>query len=340
MNICIDESGTFVYTTVQDSWNCVAAYAYPEVSRRALTELMAQFKLRAGKSRNSEVKLRDVGEEDYLWLLANLGRLDGMLYAIATDASLNTPDVRGRHQTQQVEKILAPISHMHHESGRQAVRDLSDKVSRLPLQLYVQMISQVQLVLSIINSAVLFFVQRNHQTLSKFRWRIDQKNSEKTEYEEAFSHVLPAFLQSASLREPIPMLEGANYSWFNRFYFPKDEEPTYLQDEYGIESQDEDDRKLNIGKLVREDVEFIDSKGNLRVQVADLLASGLRRCLRNSFNRNDEAASLLGTLMVQRTHNQAPVKLISFGTEDHAPGDGAERAVIIMREHARGMLAL
>jgi len=329
-----------VHTTAQESWNCVAAYVYPESNRRSISELMVQFKSRVGKNRGAEVKLRDVGEGDYIWLLASLRGLDGVLFSIATDASLNTPSVIEHHQAQQVANILKPIPIMHFEEGRQGLRDLADKVARLPIQLYVQMVSQVQLVIAILHSAVLYYVQRKPQTLSRFRWRIDQKNSEKTEYEEAFSQVLPAFLQSASLREPMIMLEEANYSWFDRFYYPEGEAPTYLQDVYGIESNDADDRKLNIGQIVREDAEFVDSKAHFGVQVADLLVSGLRRCLRCGFHRNDDVARLLGALMVQSVGNDVPIKLISFGTEDHDAGDGAARSVVIMRDNARGMLAL
>jgi len=329
-----------VYTTAQESWNCVAAYVYPESNRRSISELLVQLKSRIGKSRGAEVKLRDIEESDYIWLLASLRRLDGVLFAIATDASLNTPSVIEHHKARQVDNILKPIPLMHYEEGRQGLRDLADKVARLPIQLYVQMVSQVQLVIAILHSAVLYFVQRKPQTLSRFRWRIDQKNSEKTEYEKAFSQVLPAFLQSASLREPMIMLEEANYSWFDRFYFPEGEEPTYLQDVYGIESNDADDRKLNIGQIVREDTDFVDSKAHLGVQVADLLVSGLRRCLRNSFNRNDDVARLLGSLMVQSVGSDAPIKLISFGSDNHDAGDGAARSVVIMRDTARSMLVL
>jgi hypothetical protein len=340
VNICIDESGTFVYTIAEESWNCVAAYIYPESNRRSISELLEQLKSRVGKGRGAEVKLRDIEESDYVWLLANLRRLDGVLFAIATDASLNTPSVIEHHKARQVDNILKPIPLMHYEEGRQGLRDLADKVGRLPIQLYVQMVSQVQLVIAILHSAVLYFVQRKPQTLNRFRWRIDQKNSDKTEYEEAFSQVLPPFLQSASLREPMLMIEEANYSWFDRFYFPEGEEPTYLQDVYGIQSNDADDRKLNIGKIVGEDAKFVDSKTHPGVQIADLLASGLRRCLRNSFSRNDDVARLLGSLMVQSVGNDAPVKLISFGAEDHDAGAGAARSVVIMRDSARGMLAL
>lgn len=338
MNICIDESGTFVYTSAQDSWNCVAAYVYPETDRRSITELMLQFKRRIGVNRNSEIKLREVSESDYLWLLVKLNSLEGVLYAVATDASLNTVDVIKQHQIEQVNKILKPIPLMHYEEGRQGLRDLAEKVACLPAQLYVQMISQVQLVISVLHSAVLYFVQRRPQTLSRFRWRIDQKNSEKTAYEEAFSQLLPVFLQSASLREPMIMLNEANYSWFDRFYFPRGEEPTYLQDEYGITSNDADGRKLNIGKVVRENAEFVDSKVNLGVQVADLLASGVRRCLRNNFARNDTAAHLLGSLMVRRVNGELPIELISLGVENHDGGDGVGRVVAIMGNSARNIL--
>jgi hypothetical protein len=204
--------------------------------------------------------------------LVRLRKWDGVLYAVSTDAIVNTPEVVSRHQDDQTRKMLEHVDKMLYESGRESLRALACRVGELPHQLYVQMICQVQLVIQILHSAVIYFVQRYPATLSRFRWRIDQKNSTPTSYEEAYSHVLPAFLQSASLRDPMPMLKGADYRSFDRFYFPKGDEPTYLRDTYGIDIDDADDRKLNIGQLVREDVRFVDSKSDAGVQVADLFA--------------------------------------------------------------------
>ena len=87
----------------------------------------------------------------------------------------------------------------------------------------------------IVRDGVLYFVQRFPKSLGKFRWKIDQKNSTRTEYEKTFETLTPALLQSFSLREPIPMLEGADYSAFQRFDYPEGETPTYLKTVYGID---------------------------------------------------------------------------------------------------------
>ena len=338
MKIAIDESGTFVYSNVENSWNCVAAYVYPEIHNRRIKEEVSQLLQRHAKDGQKEVKLRDLSESEYMDFLVRLSKWDGVLYAISTNSAVNTPETVNQHQQEQTRKMLQHVDKMLYESGRESVRALARRVSELPHQLYVQMICQVQLVIQILHSAVIYFVQRYPPTLSRFRWRIDQKNSTPTSYEEAYSQVLPAFLQSASLREPMPMLEGADYRWFDRFYFPKGDEPTYLRDTYGIDIEDGDDRKLNVGQLVREDVRFVDSKSDAGVQVADLLASGLRRCLRGQFKANDHVASLIGGLMVQREYNNVPVQLISLGAEESEIRGGTYSALCQMRASSRAML--
>ena len=90
------------------------------------------------------------------------------------------------------------------------------------------------------------------------------------------------------------MLEGADYSAFSRFEYSEDEAPAYLEEEYGIENTG-DAPGLNIGKVIHEDLQFVDSKGSLGVQAADLLAAGVRRLLRRNFNDHSQAARLLGT---------------------------------------------
>jgi len=338
MNICIDESGSFVHSSSDDSWNCVAAYIYPEVHKRKILEEVRRLLVHHGKIGQREVKLRDLTEAEYTDFLTRLGRWDGVLYAVATDAATNTPGVVTEHQQDQTRKILEHVDKMKYEGGREVLRTLARRVSELSHHLYVQMICQIQLVKQILQSALIYFVQRYPQTLSRFRWKIDQKNSTLTSYEQAYKLVLPAFVQSASLREPITMLEGENYRWFDRFYYPKGEEPTYLRDDYGINIGDDGRRKLNVGKLVREHVRFVDSRSDAGVQVADLLASGLRRCLRGQFVDNDRVASLIGRLTVQREYNQVPVKLVSLGQEERGVGEVAESALLQIRTSSRSML--
>ena len=141
-----------------------------------------------------------------------------------------------------------------------------------------------------IRCGTLYFVQRFPKDLGRYRWRIDQKNSTKTEYETAFEMLTPAWLQSFSLEKPFQFLEGADYSAFRRFSYPEGSAPTYLKTVYGSDVRG---ASTNIGQLVREDLKFVDSQRDHGVQIADFLASGLRRCLRGGFKDNQQAARLL-----------------------------------------------
>ena len=69
------------------------------------------------------------------------------------------------------------------------------------------------------------------------------------------------------------MLNGADYSAFKRFDYGEGEAPDYLRTTYGIDIDVSD--STNIGKVVHEDLRFVDSQQEVGVQVADLLASGI-----------------------------------------------------------------
>lgn len=338
MNIFVDESGSFVDAPKAGSWNSVAAYMSPESDRKHVRRLLSSLKRSVGAAAASEIKLKHVPEKQYFRFLQGLSKLSGALYAVATDSGLNQAAAVATHQAVQTAKVVEHKDKMIHQSGRDGVQALSDRIGALAPQLYVQMHCQVNLIEAILHSGVLYFVQRKPRSLGAFRWRIDQKNSTKTEYETAFQQVLPAFLQSISIRDPMPMLIEADYSSFNRFNWAPDEKPTYLKDTYGIEVMEEESA-LNVGMVVRENLQFVDSKSNPGVQIADLLASGIRRCLRYEFTDNETAASLLGQIMVQNYKGKLPMQLLGFSEAQPVVDENAGQMVKIMERKARAMLA-
>ena len=87
--------------------------------------------------------------------------------------------------------------------------------------------------------------------------------------------------------------------------------PITSEEVYGIEVG----VGLNIQKLIRGNIKFMDSKDSSGIQVVDLVVSGIRRCLRGQFSDNDKAASTLGRLMLQAKHNAPPLNLISFADD-------------------------
>jgi len=337
MNIFIDESGTFVNAKKPNSWNSIAAYTSPESDRRHIRKILGDLKRSTGALANTEVKLRDVEEAQYFKFLEQLGKHNGVLFSVATDAGLNQEAGIAAHQRIQAAKIIEHKDKMLHQSAKDGLQTLSQQVAELAPQLYIQLQCQIQLIDNVIRYGTLYFVQRMPKHLGYFRWRIDQKNSERTVYESAFLTVLPAFLQSRSLRDPFIMLKDADYSAFSRFDYTKENRPTYLQNIYGLDVN-ESELATNIGMLVREKLEFVDSKQNQGVQIADLLVSGIRRCLRQGFEDNKTAAHLLGRLMVNRERRYQPIQFLGFTDEEIKVSDEVARLSKIMEKSCRSLL--
>jgi hypothetical protein len=334
MNIYIDESGSFVSAPAKGSWNVVAAVAAPESSRRQIKHAVKTLKLSAAVPGMDEVKLKHTGEKQYITFLNCLWKTQAILFATATDAGLNTPERLARHQAIQVAKIRENIPLMRFEGGRRGVELLANQLEVISPQLYAQLVCQVDLLHEVVGRSINYFAQRVPATLSEFRWRIDQKNTTKTTYEEAFEKIAPSLLQTRSLREPAARVEGFDYRHFSKYEFPHGKTPDYLETEYGINIE----HALNIGKLVRGNLKFEDSKKSIGIQVADLLASGLRRCLRGEFENNDIVSRSLGRLTLQNERGKFPVHLVSFAQSEDSADIIASNVVKAFAKESRNML--
>jgi hypothetical protein len=274
MNIFVDESGSFVLANRKNAFCVVAAYIIPDRQLEEMESLIAA--LRAESGAGAETKLRDLPEDKYVGLLSKLSSLDGLAFAVAVDVGLHRPQHIECHRNMQARKIRQNAPRMVYEEGRSAVIALADAMEALPLQLYTQLVCQVGLFHTILTRAPVYYVQRDPSVLAAFRWRVDRKAQSPTKYERAFKDVLAALLQSRSIQDPMIMLEGADYSFFHRFEYEAGGVPEYLERDYGIQIES----GTNVGKLIHEDFQFVDSDLSAGVQVADLIAGGVRRLLR------------------------------------------------------------
>jgi hypothetical protein len=313
MHIYIDESGTFTYTPKPHAWSSVCAIVIPDHAMGATEKALQDFKADNGFATTDELKLGKVADEmTYFRLLGRLERLNCTLYGLATDAHLNTPVSVSAHKSTSAQALLKHIKKMVHQSAREGVQGVADRVRNLSDQLYIQFTCQIQLMHFVVSQAVTYYAQHDPESLSSFVWRVDQKNpGGKTEFEEVFESLSPGYLQTLSLKDPLPRVDGFDYSHMARYDYQKGEGPTYLRDVYNVEVNLDD--VLDVGKLIREDIQFVDSKESFGIQLADLLAAGLRRCLRREFKDNLRAAAFLGRLMIQRESGKHPVLLLSLG---------------------------
>lgn len=311
MYVYIDESGSFVPTRRRGSWNCVAAYVSPENETPDLANALAVLRQESGISSSSEeLKLRRVPERCYFAFLGALVPLQGVVFAAASDAGFQSEGEIRAHQRIQADKIEEHKDKMRFSSAREGLNEFAEQIRTISPQLYVQLYCHAYLVFSVINRGISYLAQRCPEQLGAVRWRIDQKDASDNVFEDSYLKLLLPLLQSMSLEMPSIMIRGVDYSHFSRFEYAEGEAPTYLSDVYRIET--DHDPGINLGKLLREDFRFEDSRDNEGIQVADLVNSGFRRCLRGGFSNNRRAARLLGSLLVQDVTNRTPIDLLSF----------------------------
>lgn len=334
MRIFIDESGSFAYAPDNNAWSTVGAVVILDESMGAAEAALQQFKIENGFPITEELKLGKVADElSYFRLLNRLAQLDCTMYGLATNAHLNTPEAARRHKIQAAQQMVKHIDRMVHQSMKDSILNLSKQVLGLSDQLYIQLTCQIKLLHYIVSQAVTYYVQISPESLRSFIWRMDQKEpTKKTEFERAFEDLSPPYLQTLSLSDPLPIVEGFNYSHMAKY--ESREAPTYLKDQYGVDV--DLSNVLDIGKLIREDFQFVDSQNDFGIQLADLLASGLRRCLKKEFKDNLRAAAFLGRLMVGRGRGLHPLLLLSIG-EEKVLDKPTERLVRMMTRQQRPM---
>lgn len=338
MNIYIDESGTFAPAHETGKWNCVAAYLSPEDDHDSVLDALRMLKRSVGvEDPSTEVKLGHVPESTYLAFIERLSRFNGVVFAVACDAGMQTKEETRRHQRIQGDLFDQQKHRMVFPEVRRYIAAFSTQLKQISPQLYVQLFCHTYLIHAAIARGVTYFIQRFPNRLGTFRWRIDQKDNVNNVFQETYLKLALPLIQTLSIQMPYPWLADVDYSQFSRFYFEPGEAPTFLRDRYGIEVNAES--CFNLGKLLREDFRFQDSIDNEGLQVADLIASGIRRCLRGRFTDNDAASRLLGSLMVNGEPQQPTLDLIGFGPGLRAPvDDTAGKAILQIQSACRPLL--
>ncbi|AOI57454.1 hypothetical protein WI26_07460 [Burkholderia diffusa] len=133
------------------------------------------------------------------------------------------------------------------------------------------------------------------------------------------------------------VLEGEDYRHFKRFEYEPGTEPNYLKETYGLDVDTGSGNVANIGKMINDDFKYVDSQKFSGVQVADLIASGVRRVLRSNFDSPESVALALGMNMLQAPKGETTVRLLSLDQEG-LTNEKATAFVQLMNRYSRPLL--
>ncbi|HCF3403488.1 DUF3800 domain-containing protein [Pseudomonas aeruginosa] len=320
MNIFIDESGNFIHSLNERAWSVVGALAIPEQSLEKAHLLLKEFKGNAGACFNKEAKDRSTYEEESIKRLASsLGRINCSLYCIALYGG---PDSESHVDTLKKQKIEALRKGNQNSSieAIQLVEKTIKTIEKLPPQLFFQAIAHISLIKQFISKGITHYALHAPEALSKFTWRIDRKNKhKKMPFEEIIEAMVTGSIQEQSREEPSPRVLGRNYSYVDKYLLPAPQESPFPKDSPYANAGGWD-----LIKIVHEDYKLEDSEDSEGIQLADILVSSVRRCLRDSFDDPELVAESLGGLMIESHLKEPCLRIFNFGKSPSSIGRAEE----------------
>jgi Protein of unknown function (DUF3800) len=276
MHIYIDESGIFRNPANADNVaSCIAALAVPTTKKK---ELFNQFKrLTHGWGDNGEVKGKSLDEAQIASVIALLQKFDVLLQIAAIDLGVHTEDEITKFKKQQAENITANITPQHHPNVVRQSNEIRATFEKMPNQLFVQAMLMFLLIPRTLLHMIWYYARRIPEELQWFYWMVDAKEQSKTAYEKAWSTAIFPIMSTMSANDPVSFVEGGDYTYFERFEERDTEWIKQIENEKSLGRGELVAAKL--GEVIGEHFSFQDSKYNLGLQMADILANATQRAM-------------------------------------------------------------
>lgn len=323
----IDESGKF---TQNDGWSVVSAltltHSFAAQARRKLISATREWPRADG-----ELKGRSLSDPQFNNMVEVLWRHQALLHVVAINVSLEDAEGIRRHKLSQAEKMTQNLTEEHQPGLVAEVKRLRASLEAMPDQLYIQSVAMKQLIWECAQNAAMYFSLRKPEELARFEWMIDAKSpTGETAQEKWWKSVLGPIFESNPDRHQFICLhdEKADYSFFDQ--------------SYALEQQADDDGKrfsaFDIGKLIVKPTRFVNSKSDILLQAADILANRIRRSFQDAIF-DDQTAISLGRLQIGRSRHGTPqpVNLITLTDHDEINSDVVLHRLKLMHGSARAM---
>lgn len=259
MKIFIDESGTFSGFH-ELSIGAVGALAVPD-GKIAFIEKKYERIRRRLPNTNGEVKGRSLNEEQIADVVGLLARNEVVFEVTVIDLSLHTQEGVAAYRDALIKGMSERVPLFNAETRAKIAAQLRE-LSATPLNLFLQTITLFETLHRIIHHVPFYYAQRRPKELGSFSWIVDGKDSAKvTSWEKWWSSYSIGALATKSKFRPGWRLEGADYSYFDRF------RELSVQGEEGT----------NLGLLLQ-DLRFC-SDTQFGLEWVDILTNAVRRAL-------------------------------------------------------------
>lgn len=330
MYIYIDESGQFIsLNKVRSRAAAVVALVIPSSQRVALVREFKKLRkrLRPGAI---EIKGSSVSESEAAEILAVLGKYDLVLEAVVVDVGQHNDDDVSRFKVEQSDKLLEHITREHQPSLIQEILQIQTRLVGLSNQLFIQAFCMFELVSRLFETATMYYSQRAPHELGQFRWRIDAKGDRVTTVEQLWTLLVLPIIYTKTLKIPMGMIPGGDYSFYERFDAPPDPDEPPKPGHY----------RTDLKRVFRDDLRFLDSRDDLGLQIVDIVAAILTRALNGTLKEPGWRG--LGELLVRRAEQTVRLVALSSpirrGTSEAVENETWIRVVTALERTAKPMI--
>ncbi|HXB26493.1 MAG TPA: DUF3800 domain-containing protein [Gemmatimonadaceae bacterium] len=283
MHIFIDESGSFIRPGKGGRRaSCIAALIVPSAEVNNLGEAFARLRRQFAGASGGELKGSQLTERQVAQVISLLRASDVVLETCVIDMGGQDLSEITQFKEHQAQLLFEHVTEDANPGFIADLKNLQTQIRLLPDQLFLQAFMMISLLRRVLQTATLYYVQRRPEELAAFHWRIDAKDTRLTPVEQVWTSLIAPAVQEASRKEPLVLLEGADYTYFQRFDTPIEGAPTQL----GVDAK----------AVLTEDRMFCDSRSDFGVQLADILAASLTRALNGTLQ--ETGWSDLGRLIV------------------------------------------
>lgn len=315
--------------------SCVCALTVPASRERAL--FYDFLRLRdSWPHQDIDLKGRSLDEKQTADVLKLLDSYDVVAEIVGIDMAMHTEMDLLSFKSRQADCITQHLGPEHNADLVQGLRNLQNTWREMSNQLFVQSILQsiltIMLIEEVVQTSTCYFASRLPEELGAFRWRIDAKDKKITEAERIWNLLMLPIIVTASLSHPFLQVEGLDYSHFTRFQVTEStaapDMRRHVQWLHPLSNADDTFGGVDIGLIMKEDLTFRNSKDELGLQLADIVASAFTR----AFNRTlrEEGWRDLGRLLICKT--AGAVRLVQLRAGPHQSDACPEALALVARE--------
>jgi hypothetical protein len=345
MRIYIDEAGPFLPPQPpRPLFSLVLSLIIPSSIEQ---ELFYEFlRLRdTWPNQGVEIKGTSLDESQAAQLITLVLRYDTLVRFIALDTNTHLDALVNNFKNRQADAVTANITREHHPGPIPHLHHLGEAVRQMSNQLFLQAFATWELIIETIREGTVYYVQRQPQELGDIAWSIDRKDRTLTQMEETWSTLILPVSERRFAEEPLIGILDENYSYFDESYgfnraTIEPEDLRHLQWLHSVSGKGplrEDERLgVNAKLLLTEQRTFEDSRDSLGLQLADMLATILRRALNDQLQY--PGWKDFGGLLVR--HHNPGTGFIQLGAVAEMPMLGHARKVCkILDSKAKSMVA-